>query len=92
MPLQDSRVVISEQKGVASQPSMAGLAKDSGAAVSKLGPIASQPDKAGMSIDPRATDPLVASVREIPYWADPLSNYFITGDLPQNEMEARRLQ
>jgi hypothetical protein len=91
MPLLDSRAVVLEQKGVAGQPSVVGLAKDSGAAISKLGPTASQPDKAGMLMDPRAADPLVDSVWEIPYWVDPLSNYFITGDLPQNEMEARRL-
>jgi hypothetical protein len=47
-----------------------------------------------MTTDPGAADPLVASVfhiREIPSWAEPFSNYLITGDLPQDEVEARRL-
>jgi hypothetical protein len=38
---------------------------------------------------------LVASffhIREIPSWAEPFSNYLITGYFPQNETEARRLQ
>jgi hypothetical protein len=46
-------------------------------------------------MDLGAADPLVASVfhiREIPSWAEPFSNYLITGDLPQDEAEARRLQ
>jgi hypothetical protein len=46
-------------------------------------------------MDPRAADPLVASVfhiREISSWAEPFSNYLITGDLPQDEAKARRLQ
>jgi hypothetical protein len=30
--------------------------------------------------------------REIPSWAEPFSNYLITGDLPQDEVGARRLQ
>jgi hypothetical protein len=69
--------------------------KDSGAAVSRPVPIAGQSGKAGMMEDPRAADPLVASVfhiQEIPSWAEPFSNYLITGDLPQDEVEARRLQ
>jgi hypothetical protein len=69
--------------------------KDSGAAVSRLAPIASQPDEAGMTMDPGAVDPLVATVfhiREIPSWVEPFSNYLITGDLPQDEAEARQLQ
>jgi hypothetical protein len=44
---------------------------------------------------PEAVDPLVASVfhiREIPSWAEPFSNYLVTGDLPQDEAEARRIQ
>jgi hypothetical protein len=48
-----------------------------------------------MTTDPGAADPLVSSVfhiREIPSWAEPFSNYLITGDLPQDEVEARRLQ
>jgi hypothetical protein len=62
--------------------------KDSGAAVSRMAPTASQPDKASTTIDPGATNPLVASVfhiREIPSWAEPFSNYLITGDLPEDE-------
>jgi hypothetical protein len=46
-------------------------------------------------MDLGAADPLVASVfhiREIPSWAEPFSNYLITGDLPQDKVEARRLQ
>jgi ribonuclease HI len=85
----------SELEGAAGQPSAAGLAKDSGAAISKLAPAAGQPDEADTSTDPRAADPLVASVfhiREIPSWAEPFSNYLITGDLPQDETEGRRLQ
>jgi hypothetical protein len=69
--------------------------KDSGAAVSGPGHTAGQPDEAGTTTDPGAADPLVASVfhiREIPSWAEPFSNYLITGDLPQDEAEARRLQ
>jgi hypothetical protein len=74
---------------------MAGSTKDSGAAVSRLAPTAGQPGEAGTTADPGAADPLVASVfhiREIPSWVEPFSNYLITGDLPQNEVEARRLQ
>jgi hypothetical protein len=88
--LSDSGAAISELKGAAGQPGMAGLAKDLGAAISKLAPAAGQPDKAGTSTDPGAADPLVASVfhiREIPSWT--FSNYLITVDLPQNETEAR---
>jgi hypothetical protein len=57
--------------------------------------IAGQSDEADTSIDPGAADPLVASVfhiREIPSWAEPCSSYLITGDLPKDEAEARRLQ
>jgi hypothetical protein len=74
---------------------VAGSTKDSGAAVSMLPPTAGQPDEAGMMTDPGAADPLVASVFhiwEIPSWAELFSNYLITGDLPQDEAEARRLQ
>jgi hypothetical protein len=45
--------------------------------------------------DPGAADPLVASVFhiwEIPSCTEPFSNYLITGDLPQDEVEARQLQ
>jgi ribonuclease HI len=83
----------SELEGAAGQPSATGLAKDSGAAISKPAPTAGQPDEeADTSTDPRAADPLVASVFhiwEIPSWAEPFSNYLITGDLPQDETEAR---
>jgi hypothetical protein len=95
MPLPDSGAAVSELKGAVGQPSVAGSVKDSGAAVSKPAPTAGQPDEAGTSTDPGAADPLVASVfhiREIPSWAELFSKYLITGDLPQNETEARRLQ
>jgi hypothetical protein len=91
-PLPDPGATTSKIKEAAGQPSVAGSAKDSGAAVSKLDPAAGQPDKAGTSTDPGAADPLVASVfhiREIPSWAEPFSNYLVTGDLPQDEAEAR---
>jgi hypothetical protein len=93
--LPDSGAAASELKGAAGHPSMAGSTKDSRAAVSKPAPTAGQPDEAGTSMDPGAANPLVASVfhiREIPSYADPFSNYLITGDLPQDETEARRLQ
>jgi hypothetical protein len=48
-----------------------------------------------MMTDPRAADLLVTSffhIREKPSWAEPFSNYLITGDLPQDEAESRRLQ
>jgi hypothetical protein len=69
--------------------------KDLGAADSRLTPIASQSDEAGTTTDLGAANALVASVfhiREIPSWAEPFSNYLITGDLPQDEVGARRLQ
>jgi hypothetical protein len=69
--------------------------KDSGAAGSMPTPPAGQPDEVGMTTDPEAADPLVASVFhiwEIPSWVEPFSNYLITGDLPQDEVEARRIQ
>jgi hypothetical protein len=74
---------------------VAGSAKDLGAAVSKLAPAANQLGEASTSSDPGVADPLVASVfhiREIPSWAEPFSNYLLTGDLLPNEIEARRLQ
>jgi hypothetical protein len=95
MLLQDSGATTSELKEAAGQPSAAGSTKDSGAAVSRPAPTAGQPDKAGTSMDPGTADPLVTSVfhiREIPSWAEPFSNYLITGDLPKDEVEARRLQ
>jgi hypothetical protein len=69
--------------------------KDSGATNSRPALTAGQPDEADTTTDPGATDPLVASVfhiREIPSWAELFSNYLITGDLPQDIAEARRLQ
>jgi hypothetical protein len=66
-----------------------------GTAGSTPAPSTGQPDEAGTTPDPGAADPLVASVfhiREIPSWAEPFSNYLITGDLPQDEVEARRIQ
>jgi hypothetical protein len=69
--------------------------KDMGTADSMPAPSARQPDEAGTTTNPGAADPLVASVfhiREIPSWAEPFSNYLITGDLPQDEAEARRIQ
>jgi hypothetical protein len=94
-PLPDSWAATLELKGAAGQPSAAGPVKDSGAAASKLAPAAGQPGESGTSTDPGAADPLVASIfhiREIPSWAEPFSNYLITGDLPQNETEASQLQ
>jgi hypothetical protein len=93
--LSDSRAAASELKEAAGQPSVAGSMKGSGAAVSMLASAAGQSDEAGTSTDPGAADPLVASVfhiREIPSWAEPFSNYLITGDLPKDEAEVRRLQ
>jgi ribonuclease HI len=95
MPPPDSGAAASELKEAAGQPSAAGSTKDSRAAVSRLAPTAGQPDEAGTMTDPGAADPLVASVFhiwEIPSWAEPFSNYLITGDLPQDEVYARRLQ
>jgi ribonuclease HI len=94
-PLPDPGVAVLGIKETAGQPSAAGSMKDSGAAISKMAPAAGQPDEAGTSMDLGAADPLVASVfhiREIPSWAEPFSNYLITGDLPQDKTEARRLQ
>jgi hypothetical protein len=82
-------------KEAAGQPSATGSTKDSGAAGSMPASLASKSDEADMTTDPGAADPLVASVfhiREIPSWTEPFSNYLITGDLPQDEVEARRLQ
>jgi hypothetical protein len=66
-----------------------------GTTVSKLALTAGQLDGAGSSADPGAMDPLVANVfhiREIPSWAEPFSTYFLSGDLPASEAEARRLK
>jgi hypothetical protein len=95
MPLPDSGAATSELKEAAGQPCAAGAMKDSGAAAFTPASTAGQPDEAGTSTDPGAADPLVASIfhiREIPSWAEPFSNYLITGDLPKDEVEARRLQ
>jgi hypothetical protein len=69
--------------------------KDKGTTGSTPAPPAGQSDEAGTTTDLGAADPLVASVfhiREIPSWAEPFSNYLITGDLPQDKAEARRIQ
>jgi hypothetical protein len=94
-PPPDSGVATSRLKEAAGQPSAAGSMKDSRAAVFGPAPTAGQPDEAGTTMDSGAADPLVAGVfhiREIPSWAEPFSNYLITGDLPHDEVEARRLQ
>jgi ribonuclease HI len=95
VPPPDPRAAFSGLKEAAGQPSAAGLTKDTGAAGSTPAPPAGQSDEAGTMTDPGAADPLVASVfhiREIPSWAEPFSNYLITGDLPQDEAETRRIQ
>jgi hypothetical protein len=94
-PLPDSGAAASELKEAAGQPSAAGSMKGSGAAVSTPASAAGQSDEAGTWTNPGAADLLVASVfhiQEIPSWAKPFSNYLITGDLPKDEAEARRLQ
>jgi ribonuclease HI len=94
-PPPDSGAAVSGLKDAAGQPSVAGSTKDMGAAVSGSPPTAGQPCEASTTTDPGDADPLVASVfhiREIPSWAEPFSTYLITGDLPQDEAEARRLQ
>jgi ribonuclease HI len=86
---------VSGLKEAAGQPSAASSMKDKGTTGSTIAPPARQSDEAGMMTDPGAADPLVTSVfhiREIPSWAEPFSNYLITGDLPQDEVEARRIQ
>jgi hypothetical protein len=95
VPPPDPGAAASGPKEAAGQPGAAGSMKDSGAASSTTALPAGQSDEAGTTTDPGATDPLVASVfhiREIPSWAEPFSNYLITRDLPQDEVEARRLQ
>jgi ribonuclease HI len=95
VPPPDPGAADSVLKEAAGQPSVAGPAKDMGTAGSAPAPPAGQPDEAGSTTDPGAADPLVASVfhiREIPSWVEPFSNYLITGDLPQDEAEARRIQ
>jgi hypothetical protein len=95
VPPPDPGAAASELKEAAGQSSMAGSMKDTGAAGSTPAPPAGQSDEAGTTTDPGAANPLVASVlhiREIPSWVEPFSNYLITGDLPQDEVEARRIQ
>jgi hypothetical protein len=95
VPPPDPGAAASGLKEAAGQPSVAGSMKDTGAAGSTPAPPAGQSDEAGTTTDPGPADPLVASVfhiREIPSWAEPFSNYLITGDLPQDEVEARRIQ
>jgi hypothetical protein len=92
VPPPDPGAVGSGLKEAAGQPSAAGSTKEMGTTGSMPAPPAIQPDEAGTTTDPGATDPLVASVfhiREIPSWTEPFSNYLITGDLPQDEVEAR---
>jgi ribonuclease HI len=94
-PPPDSGAAASGLKEAAGQPSAAGSTKNSGAAISGPVPTAGQPNEADTTTDPGAADPLVASVfhiQEIPSWAEPFSNYLITGDLPQDKAKARRLQ
>jgi hypothetical protein len=95
VPPPDLGAAASGLKEAAGPPGAAGSTKDLGAAGSMPALPAGQSDEADTTTDPGATDPLVASVfhiREIPSWAEPFSNYLITGDLPQDEVEARRLQ
>jgi hypothetical protein len=95
VPPPDPEAAASGLKEAAGQPSTAGSTEDTGAAGSTPALPAGQSDEAGMTTDPGAANPLVASVfhiREIPSWAEPFSNYLITGDLPQDEVEARRIQ
>jgi hypothetical protein len=95
VPPPDPGAADSRLKEVAGQPSAADSTKDMGTAGSTPAPLAGQPDEAGTMMNPGVADPLVASVfhiREIPSWAEPFSNYLITGDLPQDEEEARQIQ
>jgi hypothetical protein len=95
VPPPDPGAAVSGLKEEVGQPNAAGSTKDRGIAGSTPTPPAGQSDEAGATMDPGAANPLVASVfhiREIPSWAEPFSNYLITGDLPQDEAEARRIQ
>jgi hypothetical protein len=95
VPPPDPGAAVSGLKEAAGQPGAAGSTKDKETAGSTPAPPTGQPDEAGTTTDPGAADPLVASafhIREIPSWAEPFSNYLITGDLPQDEVEARRIQ
>jgi hypothetical protein len=92
VPPPDPGAATSGLKEAAGQLSAAVSMKDSGAAGSMPAPTAGQSDEAGTTTDPGAADPLVANVfhiQEITSWAEPFSNYLITGDLPQDEVEAR---
>jgi hypothetical protein len=94
-PLLNPGATALEQEGATDQPSVVGSRKDSRAAVSKPAPTADQLGEVGSSLDPRAADPLVASVFhiwEIQSWAEPFSNYLLSRDVSSNEGEARRLQ
>jgi ribonuclease HI len=85
VPPPDPGAAVSGLKEAAGLPSAAGSTKDKGTAGSAPAPPAGHTDEAGTTTDPGAADPLVASVfhiREIPSWAEPFSNYLITGDLP----------
>jgi ribonuclease HI len=95
VPPPDPGAAVSGLKEEAGQPSVAGSMKDRGTTGSMPAPPARQSDEAGTTMDPGAANPLVASVfhiREIPSWVEPFSNYLITGDLSQDEVEARRIQ
>jgi ribonuclease HI len=85
VPPPNPGAAVSDLKEAAGQPSTAGSAKDEGTAGSTPALPARQSGEAGSTTDPGAADPLVASVfhiQEIPSWAEPFSNYLITGDLP----------
>jgi hypothetical protein len=88
VPPPDPGAAVSGLKKAVGQPSAAGLTKDKGTAGSTPAPPAGQSGEANTTTNPGAADPLVASVfhiREIPSWAEPFSNYLITGDLLQDE-------
>jgi ribonuclease HI len=92
VPPPDPGAAVSGLKEAAGQPSTAGSTEDKGTTGSTPAPPAGQSDEAGTTTDLGAADPLVASVfhiREILSWAEPFSNYLITGDLPQDKAEAR---
>jgi ribonuclease HI len=94
-PLPNLGATGSEQEGATGPSSKADSTKSSGDAISRQPPAAGQPEEAGTSADPRAVDPLVASVfhiREIPSWGEPFSNYLLSRDLPASKVEARQLQ
>jgi ribonuclease HI len=91
----DSGAAISELKEAASQPEAAGLTKDLGAIIFGLGPHTWPTRQSRHVIGPRGyRSPGRQRLPhpEIPSWAEPFSNYLITGDLPKDEVEARQLQ